>query len=129
MRRAIRVFACVALLAAPVAPARAATNGMLAAAADDKLVTLNPDGSGLRVLWTPDVPGRITGLAWSPDGNRLAVAQGDRIVVLDLTGQGFSVPHNTGVRDLNPAWGPEGARIGFRRIAVNATQWATKTLP
>src|ERR1700754_2702146 len=127
MRWAIVAFACVALLATPPARARAASpNGMLAAAADGKVGTLNPDGNGLRVLWTPTDPGDITGLAWSPDGNRIAVAQGDRIIVLDLTGSGYPVPRAAGARDRNPAWGPQGARLGFRRINA-AGQWAMKT--
>ncbi len=56
MRRAIRSFACVvALLATLGTPAvAAAANGQLAAVADGRLVTLNPDGSGLRTLSVAD---------------------------------------------------------------------------
>src|SRR3954470_16444719 len=130
MRRAIGALACcVALLATPLAPAHAAPpNGMLAAVADEKLVTLNPDGTGLRVLWAPTEPGEITGLAWSPDGNRIAVAQGGWIAVLDLSGRGFLVPHGADARDLNPAWGPQGARLGFRPINFQG-QGAITTRP
>ena len=39
---------------------------------------LNPDGTGLRTLWTPP-SGEITGPAWSPDGNKLAFSYGGRI--------------------------------------------------
>src|SRR4051812_31953043 len=111
MRRAFLVFACVAMLAAPPARAQAPPgNGMLAAVADSKLVTVNADGSGLRTLWAP-ASGEISGLAWSPDGNRLAMAYGGQIVVYDLAA-GRVAAITTG-RD--PAWSADGRRIGLRR--------------
>jgi hypothetical protein len=57
-------FACVAVLAALPAAAHAQTlNGQLAAVVEGRLVTVNPDGSGLRTLWTPQGASEITGLA------------------------------------------------------------------
>src|SRR5690349_7963366 len=116
-RTAITVIACLVALATAAAPARAATNGMLAAATDGRIVTLNPDGSGLRTLWTAPAPGEITGLAWSPDGNKLAFAYGGKILVYDLpTAKALTVTvPPPGAIDSTPAWRADGARIGFRR--------------
>jgi dipeptidyl aminopeptidase/acylaminoacyl peptidase len=125
-RTAITVIACLAALAATVAPAFAASNGMLAAVADGKLVTLNPDGSGLRTIWTPPAgSGDITALAWSPDGNKLALTYGDKLVVWDLVaGSGKTLPPD-GDRDLNPAWSADGSQIAFRRVGSLTQSRAT----
>ena len=118
MRWAIVAFACAAVLAALPAPARAAPlNGQLAAVVDGRLVTVNADGTGLRTLWTPPAAGEITGLAWSPDGNRLAFSYAGRIVVFDVVGRGAALPLTDGGRDTNPGWSADGRRIGFLRGA------------
>src|SRR4051812_37517676 len=107
MRRAFLAFACVALLAALPSAAFAASNGMLAAVVDAKLVTVNADGSGLRTLWAPSA-GEISGLAWSPDGSRLAMSYAGKIVVYDVAaGRGVTI---TDGRD--PAWSADGQRLG-----------------
>jgi hypothetical protein len=127
-RTAITVIACLAALAATVAPAFAVSNGMLAAVADGKLVTLNPDGSGLRTVWAPPAGGGdITALAWSPDGTRLALTYDDKLVVWDLvTGTGKTLP-SEGNRDLDPAWRADGGRIGFRRVGLLTQSSASVT--
>jgi Tol biopolymer transport system component len=108
-------FACAALFAAAPDPARAqALNGQLAAVVDGRLVTVNADGSGLRTLWTPTTAGEITGLAWSPDGNRLAFSHAGRIISFDVAaGRGLSL--TDGGSDLHPGWSGDGRRIGFLR--------------
>src|SRR6188768_3079951 len=116
MRRATAAIACAVLLTVLSAPAhaRAAGNGMLAAVADGKLVTVNPDGSGLRTLWAPTAD--ITSLAWSPDGNKLALISGGKLVVWDVVaGTGKTLPTDA-VRDADPTWSADGNEIGFRRI-------------
>src|SRR3954468_911662 len=106
MWTALRVCACVVLLAARPAPARAATDGMLAAVVDGKLVTVNADGSGLRTL---TASGEISGLAWAPDGNRLAYSSGGNVVLLDVvTGRATAITNGT-----DPAWSADGLRIGL----------------
>src|SRR3954467_11732413 len=99
MRRAFLVFVCAVLLTAPPA---AASNGMLAAVVDQRLVTVNPDGSGLRTLWAPG-PG-ISGLAWSPDGSRLAISYNRQIVIWDVAaGRGTAITAGP-----PPRWGGGG---------------------
>src|SRR3954453_5018069 len=113
-RTAIAAIACFAALAAMVAPALAApSNGMLAAVADGKIVTLNPDGSGLRTLWTPPSAGELTGLAWSPDGNKLAFSYGGRLVVYDLPAARLAQLPSASGRDVDPPWSTDGSRLGF----------------
>src|SRR3954451_21907811 len=111
-RSAILALACLAAVAALASPAFAADNGMLAAVAPDgRLVTVNPDGSGLRTLWTPTGP--ITALTWSPDGNKLALIAGGKLVVWDLqSGKSLSTP-NAGYSD--PVWSVVSPDIAARR--------------
>ena len=115
---AIAMFACAAMLAALPAPARAEPlNGQLAAVVDGRLVTVNADGTGLRTLWTPPDASEITGLAWSPDGNRLAFSYAGRIVVYRHRGRaGPRSPTGTATRA--PAGRPTGAdRVRAARAA------------
>src|SRR3954452_21949939 len=111
MWRAFLAFACAALLAATPA---AASNGMLASVLDQRLVTVNPDGSGLRTLWTPGAPG-LGGLPWSPDGKRLALSHNGEIAVWDLApGRGTTIPAGT---DPTCAAGGIGRRRRLTRAA------------
>src|SRR4051794_11891758 len=113
-RKAIAAIACLLSLAIMSTPALAAENGMLAAVAGGKLVTLNADGTGLRTLWNP--PGEVTQLAWSPTGSKLALIMGGKLVVLDAarTTTPLTLP-DEGLRYADPAWlGDE--TIGFRQI-------------
>src|SRR3954467_9961746 len=85
MSRVIGALCCA--FAVLCAPARAATNGQLAAIArtpaGDRLITLNPDGTGVRTLLSGQ---RLSSPGWSPDGNRIAVVDGHRVLVLDPIG-------------------------------------------
>src|SRR4051794_10708712 len=132
MRRTV-IAAIVAIvgavaLATSSAPASAATNGMLAAVSDGRLVTVNPDGSGLRTLWAPG-GGALSGLTWSPDGNRLALSYADHIVVYDVAKPGVTLLDNAGFRDLNPSWTAGGAKLTFRRIKSATEQVAVIANP
>lgn len=117
MRRAVLAVVCAVIFTALPAPALAA-NGQLAAVAEGKLVAVNPDGSGLRTLWRP--AGEITGLAWSPDGNKLVFSYLGKITIFDTLNKQdplTSLPFAAGSQDLDPIWGHTGDRIGFRRVS------------
>src|SRR3954467_14450743 len=114
MRRAFLVLVCAALLGASPA---AASNGMLAAVVDQRLITVNPDGSGLRTLWAPGTPA-LAGLAWSPDGNRLALTYNGQLTIWDLAaGRGTTITNGT-----DPMWaaGGIGLRRGLTRVVLPA---------
>src|SRR5258705_12728905 len=106
MSRVIGALCCAfALLCAP---ARAATDGQLLTiartAAGDRLIALNPDGSGARTILSGQ---RLSSPGWSPDGNRIVVADGHRVLVLDpATGQTQTVLDEPGV--AGPTWSPDG---------------------
>src|SRR4051812_43311882 len=115
MRRAIRAFACaICWFVACCGPAVAAPNGQLAAVVDGRLVTLNADSSGLRVLPVADA-GQITELAFSPGGNRLAFVKAGEISVLDLASGRILAVIPGGGADANPGWASDGTMIAFRR--------------
>src|SRR3954470_6489668 len=109
MRWVLGVLACAAALWA--SPAFAA-DGQLAAIAGSRLVTLNPDGSGLRTLWAAPADTALSRPAWSADGNRIALSAGGAIVVYDLR-TGAVRALTAGPDDQDPAW--LGDRIAFRR--------------
>jgi len=62
------------------------------------------------------------GVSWSPDGNRLVVATGGVLYLVDADGKGLrALTHrdlySEGV-DSSPAWSPDGSRIMFLRGSV-----------
>jgi Tol biopolymer transport system component len=75
------------------------------------LYVMNADGSGQRRLM-PDVS--LTGLDWSPDGRKIAVASpgqgvaGFYVVNADGSGRRLMSRYGDG-----PAWSPDGRRIAF----------------
>lgn len=95
------------------------------------LYLIHPDGSDLRLLLEPihieaPVGGRDDGPynapAWSPDSQWLAILVGDEtypiplfqdIVLVDaLTGEARFLTKNGAIRDIYPAWSPDG-RLAF----------------
>jgi hypothetical protein len=129
--RAMLVFAALALLIAlvvasvvfigarPRRPAlAAATNGLIAMASGTEIVVVEPDGTGRRTLLGGS--GAIGGMAYSPNGGRLAfwsqaIAGGSDLVVVDADGSD-PVTVASGVlevTDSRPTWSPDGATIAY----------------
>lgn len=75
---------------------------------DGGIWVMRTDGSGIRLAGAGPTTG--DGLAWSPDGRRLA-AQDDRlrIIVAEADGSGRRVL----TKGYAPAWSPDGASVAF----------------
>src|SRR3954466_11598732 len=126
MSRVIGALCCAFVLLC--APARGASNGQLVAIARPPagapLITLNPDGPGVRTLLSGQ---RLSSPGWSPDGNRIAVVEGHRVLVLDpIGGEPFRRVHEPGAGGpsvgvlaerggAGPSWAPDGARLALLR--------------
>ena len=113
MSRVIGALCCAFVLLC--APARAAGNGQLVAIArtpsGDRLIALNPDGTGVRTLLSGQ---HLSSPGWSPDGNRIALVDGHRVLVLDpFSGQTHTVLDEDGA--AGPTWGPDGTRLALLR--------------
>ena len=130
--RAVLVFAVlgllIALLVATVAfigtrpstpPITGATNGLLAFASGGDIVVVEPDGTGRRTLIAQS--GTVGGLAYSPNGERLAywfdaTGGAQDLVVVDADGSN-PVTIASGIRAVTGppqlAWSPDGSTIAF----------------
>jgi Tol biopolymer transport system component len=114
----------------PLVPAAAVspgTNGLIAYVAGSEVRTVGPDGLGDATVTTLRAGRKITDIAWSPDGRRLAIADRlivgararPRVLVVDATGAGKQVILRPGrfpdsvevVRHL--AWSPDGRRLAI----------------
>jgi len=85
-----------------------------------RLFVVKPDGSGLRSL----VQGVENGLAWSPDGRRLAVSLVDpslspfsggasNIYTVDVRDGSTTRLTDAAASEYGPAWSPDGSAIAF----------------
>jgi dipeptidyl aminopeptidase/acylaminoacyl peptidase len=89
-----------------------------------EIALLKPDGAVEAMLTAPGFKGFNNGVAWSPDGTRLAVGGG---VILDRTGAtvGRYAPASTDEAVASsPAWSPDGSTIVFER---SATEYDART--
>jgi Tol biopolymer transport system component len=83
------------------------------------LYLIQADGTGLRAILEPSVPGLVQP-ALSPDGTRVAYSvlngsQGELHIVNVDTGEDAAVPFTGTGSDLRPQWSPDGTRLAFER--------------
>lgn len=88
-----------------------------------EIYLMNADGSNQRPL-RADAPVRAIAADWSPDGSRLAYAEGDDVYVIQVVapggGDSTSAPVNVsadkaaGSQDMEPAWSPGGSKLVVR---------------
>jgi TolB protein len=137
--RLIIVLATIGLLAALAAGAIVigsdgpARNGRIAFVYQDDIYTVEPDGTDRRLL--VEGAGDMQGVAWSPDGTRLAYWSGRdssvwKLTVVDADGSDpkvvasgdASVPGIDG--SWVPAWSPDGSKLAFTASTVGGPQTA-----
>lgn len=106
----VLVAAVASTLLAGGARSASPPQGLIAFSRSDGIYVMRPDGSGVRLLrragWS--------GLAWSPDGGRLALTA-DGVSVMDGDGDGSDLERLVAVEPglTRPAWSPDGRRIAF----------------
>ena len=94
--------------------------------------TINPDGSGLEALTTPNrqcTPD--TAPDWSPDGRHLAFMRGAILMTMDADGGNERALYKTAGGFINvevrPSWSPDGKRILFLDEIVRMTRNGPKS--
>jgi len=83
------------------------------------IYVMNADGSDQRIILVSDAHHYYFGLAWSPDGSKLAVTNGLYIFSVNVDGSNrtqITTP-GPGAYDSNIAWSPDGSKIAFLRSA------------
>jgi TolB protein len=80
---------------------------------------MNRNGSGLRNVPQKPQQWKIFGLAWSPDGRRIAVAiqerfrEASQIWLVNADGTRKRKLTTAAGENLGPVWSPDGERIAF----------------
>ncbi|HEX9609696.1 MAG TPA: Ig-like domain-containing protein [Candidatus Limnocylindria bacterium] len=74
---------------------------------------MNPDGSGQHQVSTELRP--VLDYAVSPDGSRMVVADGRRLIAMRADGSGREVLTDEGHLEFDPAYAPDGQRLAFGR--------------
>lgn len=92
--------------------------GKLVASGDDGLYVLNTDGTGLRRIAREEDYYSFpyeSPAAWSPDGSRIAFANGAYLMIVHPDGSGLRTLGNDAadLPDLPPRWSPDGSRLAY----------------
>jgi TolB protein len=82
------------------------------------LWAMNPDGTGQRQLTAELSP--VSEYAVSPDGRRVLVADGARLVLQNSDGTDREVLTEGDVIEFDPAWAPDGSRFVFGRAELES---------
>jgi Tol biopolymer transport system component len=113
------VVACSAWIAAATGARAAGAAARIAYTRDDAIWTINPDGTGARVLVSPGRTGAtFYAPQWSPDRTKLAFARGDRhnqIWTVGADGEGLRRLTSRGENSL-PSWSPNGRWIVYNHL-------------
>ena len=81
----------------------------------NSLRVMNSDGTDSRVVVENGETlggGHVDGLAWSPDGSRLAFSIGEHLYVVGVDGSGFRLLADEAGE---PYWSPDGSHIAYTR--------------
>jgi uncharacterized repeat protein (TIGR01451 family) len=110
-----------ATVTAAATPIRPKSNGVIVFASDRAftnstqptgIYTVNPDGTGEKFL--PGLPAFFSHPSWSPDGSKLAYADGKELRIANPDGTGSVVIANN-VSQFNEriSWSPSGAQLAY----------------
>lgn len=102
----------------------------LAFDADGDLYSLKADGSGRAPLVVAPKGETVGDAAWSPDGARLAYAQGgedtSRLMLKDAGGTRALTAPPADTSDYAPAWSPDGSTLAFTRFTLAEDRLTTQ---
>jgi Tol biopolymer transport system component len=90
---------------------------------DDKAIkVISPEGGNSKIVLNDVEPDIIDGLSFSPDGNKIAFSNKNKIFTIDLSGEN-KTEVKTGLDEIHtmPAWSPDGKKIAFSANNIEET--------